>query len=254
MRNTKKRMEVQLIDKSKEKFTFYKWEDKGGEIYELNRKYVAWYRPSLWIKKRISFAFSFGISPYGTANALKKYMTENGYSGSVQGWFGGIIKYPKSTLKIPFMVEFEYNFKPPHGISIAYANTNSGSVRGTNNAPYVIFKNPQLLLFYKYYLPAFRSNFQAGLIVNFATIDIDENIYSPNSINSESSKASPGILVGYTGSLVEKNVFFLRIMGQFKFVPPMEPKGLDGFLANEKIGLSNIYIGIQTGFKLYPGK
>lgn len=254
LKNSKKRLEVKLIDKSKKKFTFYKLEDEGGEIYELDRRFVAWYRPLLWIQKRISFSFSFGISPYGTANGIKKYMTENGYGGSVPSWFGGTVNYPKSMLKIPFMLEFEYNFKPPHGISIAYANTNSGSVRGTNNAPDVLFNNPQIILFYKYYLPAFRSNFQAGLIVNFATIDVIENIYSPNSINSESTKTSPGILIGYSGSIIEKNVFFMRINGQFKYVPPIEPEGLGGFLAKERIGLSNLYIGIQTGFKLYPGK
>ena len=60
--------------------------------------------------------------------------------------------------------------------------------------------------------------------------------------------------MGYSGSIVEKDFFFMRINAQFKYVPPMEAEGLDGFLSNERIGLSNLYIGIQTGFKLYPGK
>jgi len=254
LRNSRERLEVEIISKTKKDFTFYKWNDRGGELHELNKKFVAWYRPELWTKKRISFSLSIGFSLYGTGTSLKKYMNDNGYGGSVPSWWGGSVKYPKSSLKFPYMLEIEYNFKPPHGISFAFANTNSGSVRGLNYAPEVTFKNPQLLLYYKYYLPSCRSNVQAGMLVNFCTISMNEGYYI-NSVNlSESSRISPGFLIGYAGSIFEKKSFFLRIQCQFKYVPPIKTDGYEGFLVNEKVGLSNLFLGIQTGFKLYPSK
>lgn len=254
LKNSKERLEVEIISKEKKDIKFYNWNDRGGEKHELNRKFIAWDRPELWTKKRFSFSFSLGISPYGTSTSLKKYMNENGYGGSVASWFGGSIKYPKSSIKLPCMIEIEYNFKPPNGISIAYANTNSGLVEGLYPAPEVEFNNPQILFYYKYYMPTYRSNFQIGLIVNFSKITIDDSSYMDPYNLSKSSKTSPGLLIGYAGSIIEKNVFFLRIECQFKYVPPLEVDGLDGFMINEKVSLSNLFLGIKTGIKLYSDK
>lgn len=96
------KVEIKIISISKRNITFYKWEGQGGEVHEINRKFIKWYRPESWIKDRISFSFSFGAIPYCTSSSLKKFMKDNGYEGNVSSWFGGSTKYPRANVKIPW--------------------------------------------------------------------------------------------------------------------------------------------------------
>jgi len=104
------------------------------------------------------------------------------------------------------------------------------------------------MVFYKIYSKNLRSNFQAGFLLNFCSMSSEEK---RNSSKTDKSNTSLGILVGYAGSIVEKNKFFLRFLTQFKHVPPIKLSSEDGFLANEQIGLSSLFLGIQTGYKIY---
>jgi len=75
-----------------------------------------------------------------------------------------------------------------------------------------------------------------------------------NIVKTNKSKTNIGFMIGFAGSLVEKKLFFLRFQSQFKYVSPIKFTSADGFLANEKIDLSHLFIGLQTGFKIYPVK
>ena len=252
--NYGEKIKVSIISISKEHITFYKWEDLDGKVIKLNRKRIKWYRPESWTKERFSFSFSFGGVPYGTSTSLKKFMKDNGYQGRTTTWWGNSIDYPKSNVKIPWMLEFEYNFKPPHGIALVYAAANNGSVTGYSRYqkvyPEVHYENPQLLVFYKHYSKSFRSNFQAGFLINFCSFSTVENANK----SYKKSKIDFGLMVGFAVSIIEKDIFFLRFQSQFKYVPPIKFSGEIGLLANEEIGLSSLFLGIQTGFKIYPVK
>jgi hypothetical protein len=249
---TGEELEVKIINVSKKYIAFFEWEDQSGKVHEVRRKFIKWYRPESWQSKKFSFSFSFGGVPYGTSTSLKKFMRDNGYSGSVPSWFGGSIKYPKSYVKISWMLEFEYMFNTPHGISIAYSKSNTGDVRGLG-APTVSYENPQVLVYYKHYSKSLRSNFQAGILLNLCSISYNDygNFHMPD---QSVSKSNLGLMVGFAGSIVEKRVFFWRFQTQFKYVPPIKFSNEDGFLADEKIGLSSLFLGMQIGIKLYPAK
>lgn len=251
---TGEQIEVKIISIFKRNISFYILEDGEKKVHKLNRKQIKWFRPESWTKKRISFSFSFGGVPYGTSTSLKRFMEDNGYLGSRWGWFG-TITYPISHVKIPWMLEIGYLFKIQHGFSIGFAQANNGSVEGYL-APEIIYKNPQLLGYYKFYSNSLRANIQAGFLLNFSSFSSEAYNYS-NSRNfsaTSTSKTSLGLLIGFAGSIVEKEKFFLRFQTQFKYVPPIKFASEDGLLSDEKIGLSSLFIGIQTGFKIYPGK
>ena len=250
MLKTEEEIDVKILNVTRHYITCYHWDDLGGEIHEINRKFIKWYRPETWLNQRFSFSFTFGGVPYGTSTSLKKFMREHGYSGNVPSWFGGSIKYPKSAVKISWMLEFEYMFNPPHGLSIAYARSNTGSVRGLGTGT-ISYENPQVLIYYKHYSKSFKSNIQAGILLNFCSFSYNDY----NSFNEiDKSKSTIGIIVGFTGSIIERRVFFWRFQTQFKYVPPIKFSYEDGLLANEKIGLSSLFLGMQLGIKLYPDK
>jgi len=257
---TGQEMQVRILDKSG-KILYYRMMDEDSQtVHKVSRNFIKWHRNAYLTKTRIAFSFSFGAIPYGTASGIKKYMRDHGYTGSVSRWFGSSIEYPVSRVMIPVLFELEYLIKPPHGISVEFAASNYGSVEGYHQygfiygreVPYIRYKNPQFTLSYKLYSRSFKSALQAGLILNFSTI-------IPASSNSGSneedvSQIKPGILVGYTGSIIEQKGFFMRFQSQFRYVLPITYNGQDLFMHGEKIALSQFFIGIQTGFKLYPIK
>lgn len=241
-------IDVRIISKKGQTFNYILWEDQENLVRVIDKKFVKRHRMEYLTKERVSFSFSFGGVPYGTSTSLKNYMKENGYEGTSKSWFGPI-DYPVSHVKISWMLEFEYLIKPPHGFSIEFAQTNKGSVTGYGT-PEVSYSNPQVSVSYKYYLKYFKSNLQAGLILSNTKIeDSDGYGYSMND-----SEMSGGFLLGYAGSIVENEKFFLRFQTQFRFVFPIELSNSDLFLDGEKIGLSHLFIGIQTGIKIAKNK
>lgn len=226
------------------------------------------YRMEYLTKERISLSFSMGGVPYGTSTSLKNYMKDNGYAGTSKSWIF-TTDYPISRVKISWMLEFEYLIKPPHGFTIEFAQANRGYVQGlsyggitppgyatpwydysTGLTPEIHYANPQLSVSYKYYFKSYKSNLQVGLIMNNARIwESGENWKS-----SKYSKVSGGILIGYAVSLVEKEVFFLRFQTQFRYVFPLKNTNVDSFLNGEKIGLSHLFIGVQSGIKIARNK
>lgn len=145
-------------------------------------------------------------------------------------------------------MEMEYLMKPPHGISVEFAASNFGTVTGLGHYhriyPQIKYKNPQLSLSYKLYSRSFKSALQAGLIVNFSTIT--------NEV--EESQIKMGFLIGYIGSLIEKETFFMRFQTQLRYIVPLMYTNEDLFMYNEKISLSHFFIGLQMGVKLYTDK
>lgn len=106
---------------------------------------------------------------------------------------------------------------------------------------------------YKYYLRTFKSVLQTGLILNKANIrEEDGNYLHPGVVKDSATKW--GLLIGYAGSLVEKEVFFIRFQTQFRYVFPVKFTNAELFMNNEKIGLSHFFIGFQTGVKIYTDK
>jgi hypothetical protein len=259
--NSGQEIKAEIISKRGGKISYYNLEDEGREVNEINRELVKWHRFEYLTRKRISLSFSFGGVPYSTANSLKKYMSDNGYNGSSYGIIGRV-SYPISNVKIPIIVEFEYLFKPPHGISIEFATTNRGFVQGKRGqasytpgeyTPEIYYKNPQVSGSYKYYFKTYKSAIQAGFIINKVNIkEVEESIISDHSVID--SKTSWGILIGYTGSLVEKKIFLMRFQTQFKYIFPVEFNNDELFMNNETIGLSNFFIGMQTGVKIIKNK
>jgi hypothetical protein len=122
--------------------------------------------------------------------------------------------------------------------------------------PKIIYQNPQLLGYYKFYSNSLRANIQVGFFLNFSSFSSEAYNYtnSRNFSATSTSKTSLGLLIGFAGSIVEKEKFFVRFQTHFKYVPPIKFASEDGLLADEKIGLSSLFIGIQTGFKIYPDK
>lgn len=253
-------IESRIISMTGKSFSYYNWCDPEGKVYEVNRKYVKWHRFEYLTQKRIVLTFSMGGVPYSTANSLKKYMRDQGFDGSSGGFLGSSIDYPVSHVKMPVLIEFEYLIKPPHGFSIEFAHSNVGSVQGLRNSGYtsgltpeIFYSNPQFSLSYKYYLKSFKTVLQAGLIMNKANIrEVDGNYYQNREIRD--SAVRWGFLVGYAGSLVEKEMFFIRFQTQFRYVFPVEFANDELFMNNEKIGLSHFFIGIQTGVKINTNK
>ena len=60
---------------------------------------------------------------------------------------------------------------------------------------------------------------------------------------------SGGFLIGYGDSLVEKEVFSCDFRSSSDIFP-LEVTTSDSFINWEKIGLSHLFIGIQTGIKI----
>ena len=81
---TGEELEVKIFNVSRKYIAFYEWKDQGGKVHEVSRKFVKWYRPESWLRKKFSLSFSFGGVPYGTSTSLKKFMRDNGYSGNQQ--------------------------------------------------------------------------------------------------------------------------------------------------------------------------
>ena len=140
------------------------------------------------------------------------------------------------------------------GLNIEFDQTNNGSVTGYSYAigltPEIHYAKPQLSTSYKYYFKSYKSNLQAGLILNNTRVwESDENENS-----SKDSKMSGGFLIGYAGSLVEKEVFFMRFQAQFRYIFPLEVTTSDSYINGEKIGLSPLFVGIQTGIKTLSNK
>ena len=244
LKNTNEFIECEIFSNEKKHIYYYPLNEVDRKIRSVNKKYILWYRFDKWSHPHFSFSFSVGAAPYGTSTSLKKYMNDNGYSGGSAGFFG-TVSYPNSTVKISYSLEIEYKFHPPHGFSIAFSNTNSGLVEGSGS-PKVYYRNPQLLLFYKSYTKSYRTNFQVGPILNF------NHLWYERPSGQEPQKTSLGIMVGMAFSLTEKESFFMRFVTRFKYVPPITTNGVDEFLENEKIGLSNIHLGLQFGFKTFP--
>jgi len=252
-------IESKIISKEDKNLSYYNWDDVGGKVYEVNKRSVKWYRFEYMTKKRIALTFSMGGVPYSTANNLKKYMRDHGYEGTSQGIVGSI-SYPISQVKMPVLFEFEYLIKPPHGITFEFAHTNVGSVQGLGNSGYtngltpeIFYSNPQFSISYKYYFKSFKSAFQAGVIMNNAKIkEVYDNYYHGREVKDSAVKW--GFLIGYAGSLVEGEQFFIRFQTQFRYVFPVEYDNNDLFINHEKIALSHLFIGIQTGVKIYTDK
>lgn len=255
--------DVKIISKKGPYIMYTLWEDQEGEVKEIRKKFLKRHRMDYLTKERVSFSFSLGGVPYGTSTNLKNYMKDNGYDGSSNGFFG-TTQYPVAHVKVSWILGFEYLIKPPHGFSIEFAQTNRGYVQGLvpagydwlwNNytsgvTPEIHYANPQLSASYKYYFKSYKSNLQAGFILNNTRIweSLDDEKVNKN------SKLSGGILIGYAGSLVEKEVFFMRFQAQFRYIIPFEVTNSDSFLYGEKIGLSHVFIGIQTGIKIATNK
>jgi hypothetical protein len=252
-------IESKIISKEDKNLSYYNWDDVGGIVYEVNKRSVRWYRFEYMTKKRIALTFSMGGVPYSTANYLKKYMRDHGYEGTSQG-IAGSISYPVSHVKMPVLIEFEYLFKPPHGITFEFAHSNAGSVQGLINSGYttglipeITYSNPQFSLSYKYYFKSFKSALQAGVIMNNAKIkEVYDNYFHSREVKDSSVRW--GFLIGYAGSLVEREQFFIRFQTQFRYIFPVEYDNYDLFMNREKIGLSHLFIGIQTGVKIYTDK
>ena len=258
-------IDAKILTKKGPSIKYVLWEDQEGEVQEIDKKFVKRHRMEYLTKERVSFSFSFGGVPYGTSTSLKNYMKENRYEGTSSSLFGSS-EYPTSSVKVSWMMEFEYLIKPPHGFSIEFAQTNKGSVTGINSAgyganflaiffpsgltPQIFYSNPQLSASYKYYLKSYKSNLQVGLILNNARVRES----GENNNSGRYSKLSWGLLIGYAGSLVEKEVFFLRFQTQFRYIYPLEVTNSDSFMNGEKIGLSHLFIGIQTGVKIAKHK
>ncbi len=248
-----------IISKEGKKISYYNWDDVGGKVYEVDRRFVKWHRFEYLTQERIALTFSMGGVPYSTASSLKKYMKDHGYGGSSPGIMGDI-SYPVSHVKMPVLFEFEYLFRPPHGFSVEFAHSNVGSVQGLRNSGYsseltpeISYSNPQFSISYKYYLKSFKSVLQAGVIINKSNIrEIYDNIIYEREVKD--SRTRLGFLIGYAGSFVEKELFFIRFQTQFRYVFPVEYANTDLFMHTEKIGLSHFFIGIQTGVKIYTGK
>jgi hypothetical protein len=250
-------IKADIISKNGKKISYYNLKDEGREVHEISRKLVKWHRFEYLTRKRMSISFSFGGVPYSTANSLKKYMNDNGYNGSSNTWLG-TISYPVSHVQMPFILEFEYLIKPPHGISFEFAHTNKGSVQGRRGSgiaiadlsPEIYYSNPQFSASYKYYFKTYKSAIQAGFIMNKANIkEVDDSYFNNSTV--EDSKISWGFLIGYTGSLVEQKIFFMRFQTQFRYIFPVEFTNDELFMDSEKIGLSHFFIGLQTGVKIY---
>ena len=254
---------VKTISSKGKTIKFKLWDQQGDSISEVRKKYVKMHRMEYLTTKRMSLYFTVGGVPYGTSTNLKSYMRNNGYKGTSKSWLS-TTDYPISRGKVSWMFEFEYLIKPPHAFSIEFAQTNRGYVQGLNYSeitspgylpwydystgltPEVHYSNPQLSASYKYYSKSYKSNLEVGVIMNNARVW--ESVESWNS--PKYSKVSGGFLLGYAGSLIEKEVFFLRFRTQFRYVFPAEITKDDSFINGEKIGLSHLYIGIQTGVKI----
>ena len=249
-----------IISKEGKKISYFNWDDVGGKVYEVDRRFVKWHRFEYLMQKRIALTFSMGGVPYSTANSLKKYMRDQGYDGSSGGFLGSSIDYPVSHVKMPVLIEFEYLIKPPHGFSIEFAHSNAGSVQGLGNSGYsseltpeISYSNPQFSLSYKYYFKSCKSALQVGIIMNNAKIkEVYHNYYHGREVKDSAVKW--GFLIGYAGSLVEREQFFIRFQTQFRYVFPVEYDNNDLFMNHEKIALSHLFIGIQTGVKIYTDK
>lgn len=245
--NTGQELQVMIHDKNGRTVSYFLEEEDSCKLHVLSRNSIKWFRYEFLTSKRISFSFSFGAIPYGTACNIKDYMIDHGYGGSVSGWFGSV-EYPKTLVIIPVLLEMEYLMKPPHGISVEFAASNFGTVTGLGNYnsmyPQIKYKNPQLSLSYKLYSRSFKSALQAGLIINFSTIT--------NEV--EESQIKMGFLIGYTGSLIEKETFFMRFQTQLRYIVPLMYTNEDLFMYNEKISLSHFFIGLQMGVKLFTDK
>ena len=185
-------------------------------------------------------------------------MKDHGYDGTSQGIFGSI-SYPVSHVKMPVLFEFEYLVKPPHGFSVEFARSNVGSVQGKRGAtgsytgdytPEIFYSNSQFSFSYKYYLKTFKSVLQTGVIMNKTNIREKDGTYLyPNEVKDSAFRW--GFLIGYAGSIVEKKLFFIRFQTQFRYVFPVKFDNQKLFMDNEKIGLSQLFIGVQTGIKIY---
>lgn len=250
-----------IFSKEGKKISYYNWDDQEGKVYEVNRKFVKWFRYEYLTRKRIAVTFSMGGVPYSTANSLKKHMKDHGYAGTASGIVGRT-SYPIAHVKMPVLFEFEYLIRPPHGFSVEFAHSNVGSVQGKSGSagsytgdytPEIFYSNPQFTLSYKYYLKSFKSALQAGVILNKANIrEVDGTYLHPIEVKDTAFRW--GFLIGYAGSLVERELFFIRFQTQFRYVFPVEYANADLFMNHEKIGLSHLFIGIQTGIKIYTDK
>lgn len=259
---------VKIISIKGKTIKFKEWDNQEDSISKISKKYVKMHRMEYLTNERVSISISIGGVPYGTSTNIKSYMKDNGFEGTSRSWLS-FKDYPISKVKISWMLEFEYLIKPPHGFSIEFAQTNRGYVQGLNYAgitppgyatpwynystgltPEIHYANPQLSASYKYYFKSFKSNLQTGIIMNIAKVwETGENWKS-----SKYSKVSGGILIGYAGSLFENEVFFLRFQTQFRYVFPLKNTNVDSFLNGEKIGLSHLFIGVQSGIKIARNK
>ena len=115
-------IDAKILTKKGPSIKYVLWEDQEGEVMEISKKFVKRNRMEYLTKERVSFSFSFGGVPYGTSTKLKKYMKDNGYDGSRNGFFG-TTQYPVAHVKVSWILEFEYLIKPPHGFSIEFAQT-----------------------------------------------------------------------------------------------------------------------------------
>lgn len=227
----------------KKYLSYYKADDPEGEEYTITRKFISWFRPESWTKNRFVLTATIaGLSPVGTGGALRKYMEENGYSGSSPGFLFGPVDYPTYTINFPYMIGLEYISKIQHAISFEFANTNSGRVRGLGT-PEVNFRNYQFQLSYKYYLKSLRTSFQVGPLLNQNKIT-----YSfPD--GSEQGRLLPGVMIGLSGSIVEKRTFTMRLIAQYKYIQSVTTEGHEGILENETVSLQNLFFGLQIGVK-----
>lgn len=249
--NSGEEVAVKIHSTKGDKIKLEYWDNREKGVLELNKKYVKRYILEYMKNERISVSFSFGGLLYGTSTYLKNYMKDNGYERSVPG-FWGTIDYPTSNGTGSILFELEYLFKPPHGFSIEYARANNGNVKGYGT-PEINFSNHQFAACYKLYLKNFRSNLQTGLIMDFGSIK-DSDSWSISETDVEQSYFNWGFLVGIAMPLLEREEFFLRFQTQFRYIFPVEISNEEMFLSGEKVALSHLFIGIQTGFKIWTNK
>ena len=239
---------VKIYSTKGKMITYSKLDDLANFPSELNKKHVRRYVMEYMKHRRISFSFSLGGLPYGTSTSLKKYMRDHGHEGTSSGFFGSI-HYPVSNVKSSLLMELEYLYKPPHGVSIEYAYANIGKVEGFGT-PEINYSNKQIAACHKFYLKNLRSNLQTGLIINFGSIEDDKYSYT-NDAENKQSNVNWGLLFGCATPLVEKKELFLRLQTQFRYIFPVKITNKEMFLYGEKVALSHWFIGLQTGFKIY---
>jgi hypothetical protein len=260
---TGEEVKANIISISKGYISLHRLDDDERELHEIKRKSIKWYRPESWTNDRLSLSFSFGAIPISSSNDLKKFMEDNNYSHPRSSFFGGSnTEYPISYVPISWMVELEYLFTSPHGISLSFSRINNGSVSGYGYndieyiSPEVYYKNAQLSISYKYFFKSYRTSIQAGALLNFNTTswEIRNGIGQFISNNSYPQKVQPGLLFGFSGSIIERRIFFLRLQSLLLLIPPVKISSNDELLPDEKISQICLYLGLQTGFKFYVGK